>query len=359
MKQRILVAAAAALFAGHCSAQSNVTLSGLIDAGISYVSNQGGHSNYKFDDGIAVPNLLVFSGSEDLGGGTRAVFDLRNQFALGTGSFLPGQSLFSRTAFVGLDSDRFGRLTLGNQYDFMTDSLFFGMDDGAIFSGGLYAFRAGPFAGLALPNNPTGSYDWDRMAGERIQNSVKYVTPTFAGFSAGAMYGFGGVAGSIGSNNASSFGLNYSNGPMGANAAYTNVKSDVLGAQVSVRNWGVGGHINFGPLTTTALFTTVHNGANGASIWEGEAGALYFFRPDISLGAAYTYMKGNAELGEQHAHQVAAQLSYILSKRTNVYVSGVYQRAAHGGEALINGVFDGASSGPTQAIARIGLQTKF
>ncbi|WP_233856134.1 porin [Paraburkholderia sp. HD33-4] len=359
MQKKIVAAAAMSLITSASYAQSSVTLSGLIDAGVSYVSNQNGHSNFKFDDGIAVPNLLIFTGSEDLGGGTHAIFDLRNQFSLGTGSFMPGQSLFSRTAFVGLDNASYGRLTLGNQYDFMTDSLFFGMNDAAIFTGGLYGFRNGPFAGLALPNNPTGAFDWDRMAGERVTNSVKYESPSFNGFSAGAMYGFGGVAGSIGSNNATSFGLNYAGKQFGANAAYTNVKSDVAGAQVSVRNWGVGAHAKFGAFTANALFTTVHNSLNGASIWEAQAGGLYNVLPDLAVGASYMYMKGNDVLENQHAHQIAAQVSYLLSKRTTVYASGIYQRAASGGQALINGVFDGASSSPTQAIARVGLETKF
>lgn len=359
MKNGFMLAVVGSCIASASHAQSNVTLSGLIDGGVSYISNQNGHSNVKFDDGILVPNLLILTGAEDLGGGTRAVFDLRSQFVLGNGSFLPGQSIFSRTAFVGLDNSSFGRLTLGNQYDFMTDSLFSGMNDAAIYTGGLYAFRAGPFSKLNLPNNPTGNFDWDRMAGERVQNSVKYVSPSYGGFSLGAMYGFGGVAGSFGANSASSFGLNYTGNQFGANAAYTNVKSGVAGVQVSVRTWGAGAHVTLGQLTANALFTTAHNSGNGASIWEIEAGALYFLAPDLAAGASYMYMKGNEFLDEQHAHQAAAQISYFLSKRTTIYAAGIYQRAASGGQALISGVFDGASSSATQSIARVGLETKF
>ncbi|CAG4897157.1 porin [Paraburkholderia gardini] len=358
MKMKAVCAAAGMLFACHAFAQSSVTISGLIDGGVSYVSNQGGGSVLKFDDGIAVPNLLKFSGKEDLGGGTRAVFELTNQFELGSGAFMPGQSLFSRTAFVGLDDDRFGRLTLGNQYDFMTDSLFFGYNDAAIYAAGIYDFRNGPFDKLALPANPTGAFDWDRMAGERITNSVKYQSASFNGFSAGAMYGFGGVPGSIGAGNASSFGLNYVNGAFGANAAYTLVKTATPGGQDSVRNWGVGTHYHLGAVTLTGLFTTVRNNLNGAGIWQVEAGTAWQINPFLSLSGAYSYMKGNAVVDDNHAHQLTAMLQYFLSKRTSVYVATVYQRANEGANAQINDVMV-ASSSASQFIGRIGMQTHF
>jgi predicted porin len=340
---------------------SYVTLSGVMDAGVTYISNEGGHHNIVFDDGIAVPNLLVLSGREDLGGGTAAIFQLADQFTIGTGSFTGDQSLFSRQAKVGLASAEFGTLTFGNQYDFMSDSLVGGFNDGAILTSGLYSFRNGPFDKLALPNNPTGAFEWDRLAGQSLPSSVKYVTRSYDGLSAGAMYSFGGVAGSVGTDNGSSFGLNYANGPFGMNAAYVNLKSEVSGAQASVRNWGVGTHYLFGRWIATALFTTVHNGANDGSVWEGEVGLLYQFTPECALSGLYTYMKGNAVVDNNHAHQMTGTLSYALSKRTSVYVDGVYQRTNRGAAAQINGVLatDGASSGVSQFISRVGVQTRF
>ncbi|OLL31607.1 porin [Burkholderia sp. SRS-W-2-2016] len=360
--QIALAILASTLMASAAHAQSSVTLFGLIDTGVTYVSNQSGKSNVKMDDGVNGPNLWGMRGAEDLGGGTKAIFELVNQFQVNNGSFMPNASLFSRTALVGLTNERAGKITLGNQYDFMTDALYFGGNDPAEISGHFYAFRAGPFKKLALPSNATGSFDWDRMAGERISNSVKYVTPIFNGFSAGAMYGFGNVAGSIGAGNSTSFALNYAANSFGANAAYTNIKYYTAGSpQVSVRNWGVGAHYKFGGWFTNALFTTVHNSANGASVYEGSVGAQYRVTPALAAGASYMYMKGNSVVDNNHAHQAAAILDYSLSKRTDVYVLGVYQRASSGGLAQLNGMnsADGASSGQTQAVARVGLHTRF
>ncbi|MBN3849743.1 porin [Paraburkholderia sp. Ac-20342] len=361
MKKSICMLALASVATG-ASAQSSVNLFGLIDAGVTYVSNEGGSKNFKFDDGIFTPNLFGLQGSEDLGGGNHAIFRLVNQFSLGSGAMIGG-GIFAREAYVGLQNDRFGSIKLGNQYDFMVDSLF-GSVDTAMDLAGLYGARNGPFQKLAIPDNPTGAFDWDRVAGSnRVANSVKYTSANLGGFTGGAMYGFGNIAGSIGANNTVSAGLNYAHGPFAIGAAYTNEKYGPVGgvAGTSVRNWGVGTRYVFGAFTTKVLFTTVRNSINGGGIWMGQAGGVYQITPALSLGASYAYMKGNAELDDNHAHQVSAALQYSLSKRTLVYVAGVYQRANSGANAQINGVLDpnGASSGATQALARIGINTKF
>jgi predicted porin len=354
-----LAVLASASFCAH--AQSSVTLYGLLDVGITYVSNEHGHANLKTDDGINRPTLLGFRGSEDLGGGNRAIFQLTTQFSIDNGSLLPGQSLFSRTAYVGLESDRLGRITFGNQYDFMTDSLFFGGDEPAEVSAHLYSFRAGPFTKLGIPQNPTGDFDWDRMAAERIANSVKYLSPVFAGLSVGAMYGFGNVAGSVGAGNANSFGLNYTATTFGFNAAYTNVKYLTPGVETGIRNWGVGAHYDLNNVDIRALVTTVRNTTEGGAIAEASGGLLYQFLPDWNVGGAYMYMKGNAVLDNNHAHQISAILDHALSKRTSVYLMSVYQRTNAGAQALINGINEpnGSSSGPNQFLMRVGINTLF
>ncbi len=60
-------------------------------------------------------------GSEDLGGGLKAIFTLENGFGINDGTLKQGGRLFGRQAFVGLSSDQFGAVTLGRQYDSMVD----------------------------------------------------------------------------------------------------------------------------------------------------------------------------------------------------------------------------------------------
>ncbi|HKT99052.1 MAG TPA: porin [Paraburkholderia sp.] len=357
------VAALALLWASGAQAQSSVALFGLLDAGVSYVSNEGGHGNAKFDDGIFTPSLIGLRGSEDIGGGTHVVFQLVNQFSFGNGATI-GNGLFGRTAYVGMQNDRFGTLTLGNQYEFMADTLFFSGIDAARDVGGLYNLRNGPFQKLALPGNPTGAFDWDRMAGsQRVTNSVKYVSPVIGGLKAGALYAFGGVPGSIGANNAVSFSLEYEAGSFGAAAAYTNQKYGAQpgSAATSVRNWGAGAHYQLDQVSLSALFTTVRNAFSGGAVWMSEFGGVWHLAGPWRIGADYLYMKGNAAVDNNHAHQVTATVQYVLSKRTMVYATGVWQRASSGAQAQINGVLDpdGASSGVNQAIARVGIHTVF
>ncbi|AXF24539.1 porin [Burkholderia pyrrocinia] len=362
MKLRFGVVAILAVAQGAW-AQSSVTMFGLIDSGISYVSNEGGGKNVKFDDGIFTPNLFGLRGTEDLGGGYRATFALVNQFSMANGAII-GSGIFGRNAYVGLESGRFGSITLGNQYDFMVDSLFSRGNEISRELTGLYGFRNGPFQRLALPDNPTGAFDWDRTAGSKpIANSVKYSSPTVAGLSGGVMYAFGGVAGAIGADNAVSVGLNYELGPFGVGAAYTNEKYGPAPGtpSTSVRNWGVGMHYDFGIVTAKALVTTVRNSFNDAGVWMAEAGGAWRVRPDVVLGAKYMYMKGNEAVSNNYAHQVSVALQYLLSKRTMVYVSADYQRANGGANAQVNGVLDpnGASSSASQAVARVGVHTVF
>ncbi|KAF1027241.1 MAG: Outer membrane porin protein [Burkholderia plantarii] len=91
-----LAAAAATLAASPAFAQSSVTLYGVADNAITYVNNQNGHSNVYLRDGNLYASKFGLRGSEDLGGGTHAIFDLQAGFNLNTGAQAASGTLFNR-----------------------------------------------------------------------------------------------------------------------------------------------------------------------------------------------------------------------------------------------------------------------
>src|ERR1700682_2295193 len=123
MKKTLIVAALSGVFATAAHAQSSVTLFGLIDAGITYTNNQGGHSNWQATDGAVQTSRWGLRGAEDLGGGLKAIFTWDTGFNVMNGTFRQNSREFGRQAFVGLSSDQFGSVTLGRQYDSVVDYL--------------------------------------------------------------------------------------------------------------------------------------------------------------------------------------------------------------------------------------------
>jgi predicted porin len=342
-------------------AQSSVQLWGALDAGITMITNQKGAHNYLMDNGIAMPNLWGLRGSEDLGSGYKAIFELVNQFNLGTGAIFPtnGGGLFSRNAYVGLSNDRYGKLTFGQQYDFMIDSLL--RFDNSIYIAGLYGFRQGPFAGLGIPGNLSGSTNFDRMSGTAISNSVKYTTPSFYGFTGGTLYSFGGVPGAIAQNDGKSFGLNYVNGSFSAGAAYTYQRyAQLANGMAGIRNFGAGAEYKFGLAALSVLYTNTKNTANNATINVYQIGTRYQITPALSIGGDYELMKGNAVLHSDKANQFSLGVRYALSKRTVLYTEAVYQKVSgdNNPQAWIMAVSN-ASSNDKQLLTRVGILHRF
>lgn len=337
-------------------AQGDVTIYGLLDAGVSHVSNLNGSSTTRVDDGVYTPSLLGVRGTEDLGGGVQALFVLETQLALDVGGTIP--PTFWRQSYVGLSMPSFGKLTFGMQFDFMWDNIAPSLNDPAVLAGGLYNFSGGPFAKFGIPKNITGGLDWDRTAGTRVANTVKYQSPDIGGFSFGALYGFDEKQ----ADRTISLGGKYQSGSAGVGAAYTEVKYRNLPIpDVTIRNWGIGAHRPFGPVMTAALVTSARNEESGAQVHQARVGAKWTLSGPWSLGASYGYMKGNDELDNNHAHQIGTILSYAFSKRTLMYLQAIHQRANSGAQAHIMGVMDprGASSSNTQSIFRIGMWTMF
>jgi len=349
MFKRISLACALS-FCGAAYAQSSVTLYGLMDAGITYTNNEVGSTGHgaavQFISGSSQGDRWGLRGVEDLGGGTKLNFVLENGFVLANGQLGQGGREFGLQSYVGL-SGSWGALTLGRQYDLI----------GWIFPA--YAVASNTPAGLlawAIPTNSVGGYLLDnRVWGDEVDNSVKYMSPTFGGFSFGAMYGFGNVAGSLGTNSSTNFSVSYDHGPFSATLAYMAIHNVTSGAN-SVEYAG-GAAYMIGKARIFGLVTDVQlsSGARQrATTFEG--GVAYSVQPDLSLAAGYQFQTRNNDVGS--ANQLTLSGDYFLSKSTDIYLVGALGHD-HGYGAEVQAAYGSQSSTSTQIAARVGLRHKF
>jgi outer membrane protein OmpU len=344
-------------------AEDGVQIYGIVDGGVSYVTNVAGAHAWLQSSGVAQSNRWGFRGTEDLGGGNRAIFRLENGFTVNDGRFSQGGLLFGRQAFVGISSDRFGTLTLGRQYDFMTTNLTF-FSNGTL-TPSVYAFHLG---------------DLDRLGAERIDNSVRYVTPEFAGFQLGGLYAFGGQPGSFSSHSTIAFGASYGLGAFKAGAAYVElhdftaafgIGTAVFGSPLvgtasqgllprfqtfdKRTGSGVGASYQWGPALFHALFTKVDLRQKGAtaSLRTTEGGIKYAINYALSLAAGYA----RSTLADKGWNQFVAGADYLLSKRTDLYLNAVYLHASAAVQAELFAL--PASSTNKQAVVAIGVRHAF
>src|SRR5580698_7378330 len=193
MKKTLMVAALSGVFATAAHAQSSVTLYGLIDAGLTYTNNQGGSHNFKMTSGAVNGSRWGLRGSEDLGGGLKAIFTLENGFSIANGTLGQQGREFGRQAFVGLSSNQFGTVTLGRQYDSVVDLV--GPLSSSDQWGGYYAAHAGDIDNMNNAN--------------RVNNAVKYTSNNYNGLLFTGMYSLGGIAGNFTGNQIYSAGASY------------------------------------------------------------------------------------------------------------------------------------------------------
>jgi predicted porin len=378
MKKSFLALAALGAFASVAHAQSSVTLYGLVDAGLSYTNNvqsAPGESGARWaqSSGAASASRWGLRGAEDLGGGLKAIFTLENGFEVNNGSLSQSGKMFGRQAFVGLQS-QFGTVTLGRQYDSAVDYL-------APLS------AVGTWGGTYFAH----PFDMDNLnASTSSNNTVKFTSANYAGFTGGGTYSFSNEAGAFANNRQYSFGAQYVNAGLRVGAAYVQANNaggnttgaidqgstlasaitGVTGAGLRDRIFGAGASYAFGPANVGVLWTQSRldnvEGAPGVSARANnyEVNAKYNVTPALSAGIAYTFTDGrvyaNGNNAPQRWSQVGAQADYALSRRTDVYAEAVYQRTleSNGLSAAIFGA-GGSSSTQNQVSAAVGLRHRF
>ena len=260
MKKTLLAAALLAGFAGAASAQSSVTLYGVVDGGLRYQqvsrNNLDGTNNFGVAYGQQSGNRFGMKGVESLGNGNNAIFMIESGFELGNGASLQGGRLFGRQSWMGVENNAWGQVRLGRMISLTTDYLVNAVDP----------FGAG-FGQLNMGNAFTSGNTL------RLDNVLMYKTPTMSGFQAGLGYSFatglssnGGTTGYgfESSNNTRQLtaGLKYANGPIYAAASYEKAyaaNSTVVNGQ-SVNNWNIAGSYDFKVVKLAAGYGQTRDG---------------------------------------------------------------------------------------------------
>jgi len=350
MLKNSFVAAATMLGCGLSAAQSSVTIYGLVDEGITHTNrttaNGGKGSDTQLISGSSQGSRLGFKGSEDLGGGTKALFVLESGFDVSTGQTLQGGRMFGRGSYVGL-SGGWGELTLGRQYDFMGWFL------------PAYAIGANTPAGLlawGLPSYSAGGYSLDnRVWGDWVDNSIKYVTPTIGGFSGGAMYGFGETIGNAPKSNTMSLVANYDNGGFGSSVSYYSQQNAVGGSRKSIVAGGMG--YSWDKFRVFGLVSDVRiHSEQSARATTADIGAVFNIVGNLFLGGGYQHQWRSDGLPD--GRQVTASLDYKLSARTDVYtVAALGKDEAFGAQTVA--ALGAPSPTASQFAFRVGLRHKF
>jgi len=278
MKKSLIALAALASTAAF--AQSSVTIYGKVDQGFTRAIGAD-----KFSIAQASGSRLGFRGTEDLGGGLKANFNLEHRFTPDDGA--SAATFWNGMSTVGLEGG-FGRVDIGRTYA----AAFYTALGGDVFG----------WDGVANNVAATGA----GTQGVRFANGVFYTSPNFSGFTVRVTH-----AQKEGTNvkNGSSVQLAYANGPLSASlATETTVANNKFNA--------FGGAYDLGAAKVNALISKGETAAGVKS--DGMTLGLVVPMGALSLKASYATLE---VANVKTVQQLGLGMRYALSKRTYIYSS--------------------------------------
>ena len=319
--KKSLIALAVMAAAGAASAQSSVTLFGIVDAAISrYDAGGSNDAITKLTNSGYNSSRLGFRGTEDLGGGNSASFWLEGALTNDDGTV--GKFDFRRRSTVSL-AGGWGELRLGRDYT----STFWNMTVFDAFGTNGVGTQIGHKVKTAGTAFIAGSPVTD-PAYVRADNMVGYfLPPNLGGFYGQIQYAFdeqqtgsqGRYAGAR---------LGFASGPFNIAAAYgqtdgTSPPGFLGGAVPDVKDWNIGGQWDFGVAKLMAVYDDARyegDVAGTAKLKSWTVGGL------IPVGAGEIRLSyGQAKLdtagNDPRADQWAVGYVHNLSKRTALYAT--------------------------------------
>ena len=306
MKKTMIALAAFGAFASVAHAQSTVTLYGLVDMYVGTTtkksSNLGTTSKpgMQLESGGLSGSRWGLRGSEDLGGGLKATFQLESGISADTGA----SAGFNRTSKLGL-AGGFGAVQVGHQYT----RLFNLMD--TYDAQGTSKFSA------------TNAFFTGAMGDAvRWSNSVLYTTPDMGGFNGAVQYMFGeNGTPAVSAGRSISLAGGYDAGPLSVQAVYQTEKA--TGNAAAVKSTAVGASYDFGMAKLLGQFITQKDGlVNGT---KENYYNLSLAVPVSSTGVINVgYGNENQKTGGTKTLKTTAygvEYRHSLSKRTTAYAA--------------------------------------
>jgi len=332
MKKTLI--ALAAMAATTAFAQSTVTLSGNVKAGLAQTKYSGGAATAATGSATGLADgssRFILSGSEDLGGGLRANFQVDTRFRIDDNGGAPAASpLAGGATFIGL-SGGFGNLQIGK----LDTHYCLGSDTHGVRATALQASSCGV---LGYVNGSSGNAVIANAS--RSVNVTRYTSPnlsglTFVGTYSTSYAGSEGAVGKTSGGNATALAAGYAKGPLTAGVSVWQAKGEdqtATAARIGQKATTVAVNYNLGVATLGLTWDKSASraaAANVAAFTDTERTATSF-PVTVPLGAGtvlFTYTKaGNTKTGSTTNANTGATLvsfgyDHALSKRTTVGVS--------------------------------------
>lgn len=325
MQKKLIALAVAGMFAAPAfAATSNVDVYGQINMSVESVND----GDDRWARMVSNNNSFFgFKGSEDLGGGLSAVWqiemNLNTDGNVGSDWSDAGAISGTRNTFVGLSSKNFGTVLAGvhdTPYKMATGPL-------DLFVGTLGEYNA--IMGAAA-SNPSSTFDL------RTGNTIAYISPDFSGFNFKAAYvmGYEGNLSGSGDDTSNVYSLSgtYSNGPLFVTAAYEK-HNDVdtvscrhgavcLGAGEGYDRdaWKIGGSYKFGDLKVGAMYENMDDNADSIGHYSWMLNAAYTMGA-MTFKAEYLKASELDAVNDSGASMWALGMDYALSKRTTIQLT--------------------------------------
>ncbi len=307
----LALAASSAAFAQSSGPQ--VTLYGILDANVQVLD--GASKQTRVQSGGLQGSRFGLRGSEDLGGGLKAFFTLESGINVDDGSY--GQNTFwGRQAFVGLATP-YGKVSLGRQYG----SVYTLTNEFSQFSNvgtGASTAVIGGFGGYEPVRGGNGSATGNGGPA-RVNNSVKLESQNYSGFSAGALWGMGEVAGDTKGNRVADVYGRYTGHGVDAMLSVVDDKANALGQ--NLRTVSAAAAYDWNSFRFNGGVMEVNDRSvadrDGKGYW---VGASYRMGQHLFKGQ-YVESKNDGALLDGKTQAFGVGYQYDLSKRTALYSS--------------------------------------